>query len=179
MPVSNSFRVLCLSCSLIFPASSQAVGNSGLEAAQGDAVQREEFLPLSEASQPVTLLRAEQIKMGSLDSFPREGPDSIAGLGDWWLSNGKICVAVSDIAHDAGIVAGGGTLVDVAHCDRGNDQWTYANILTGLAKETAIPVSKISTAIDDGLAEIITVGEADGLRQTVSYSLQENSDTRY
>lgn len=166
-----------MSCSLIFPASSQAVGNSGLEAAQGDAVQREEFLSLSEASQPVTLLRAEQIKTGSLDSFPRQGPDSIAGLGDWWLSNGKICVAVSDIAHDAGIVAGGGTLVDVAHCDRGNDQWTYANILTGLAKETAIPVSKISSAIDDGRAEIITVGEADGLRQTVSYSLQENSDT--
>ena len=137
----------------------------------------EEFLPVEEATAAPSLLRAEQIKAETLDSFPRGGPDSIAGLGDWWLSNGKLCVAVSDAGHDAGIVAGGGTLIDVGHCDLANDQWTYANVLTGLAKETAIPVNKVSAGVRDGGAEITTVGEADGIRQTVIYRLAEDADS--
>ncbi len=137
----------------------------------------EEFLPVEEAPPPPSLLRAEQIQSASFDSFPRGGPDSIAGLGDWWLTNGKICIAVSGINHHAGIVAGGGTLIDVGHCERGDDQWTYANILTGLAKETAIPASKISALIDGGHADIITVGESDGIRQTVTYRLFEGGES--
>lgn len=144
---------------------------------EGFAPQLEEFLPVAEAAPPPSLLRAEQIRAETLDSFPRGGPDSIAGLGDWWLSNGKLCVAVSDVGHDAGIVAGGGTLIDVAHCDLANDQWTYANFLTGLAKETAIPVTKVSAALRDGNAEITTIGEADGIRQTVIYRLAEGADS--
>ena len=147
------------------------------ETDEGFAPQLEEFLPVEELAPPPSLLRAEQIKRETLDSFPRGGPDSIAGLGDWWLSNGKLCVAVSDVGHDAGIVAGGGTLIDVAHCDAANDQWTYANILTGLAKETAIPVAKVSAAVRDGNGEITTVGEADGIRQTVIYRLPEGADS--
>lgn len=165
-------RVLCLPLGL-------AIGLAGYATAETEddtgLATMGEFLPVAEAPPPPpSLLRAEQIKLETFDSFPRGGPDSIAGLGDWWLSNGKICVAVSDVNHHAGIVAGGGTLIDVAHCDRGNDQWTYANILTGLAKETAIPVSKVTTLIEGDHADIITVGEGDGIRQTVIYRLREN-----
>jgi hypothetical protein len=166
-------RVLCLPLSLAICltgyATAQTEDDTGLAT-------MEEFLPVAEAPLPASLLRAEQIKLETFDSFPRGGPDSIAGLGDWWLSNGKICVAVSDVNHHAGIVAGGGTLIDVAHCERGNDQWTYANILTGLAKEAAIPVSKITTLIEGDHADIITVGEGDGIRQTVTYRLRETGE---
>ncbi|CAA0079162.1 Uncharacterised protein [Zhongshania aliphaticivorans] len=153
---------------------------TGLAQESGDdegLANAEEFLPVAEPPPPPSLLRAEQIKRETFDSFPRGGPDGIAGLGDWWLSNGSICVAVSDVDHHAGIVAGGGTLIDVGHCVQGNDQWTYANILTGLAKDTAIPVSKVSALIDGDHADIVTVGEGDGIRQTVIYRLREGVDT--
>lgn len=136
----------------------------------------EAFLTAVDEPESSSLLRAEQIREKRLDSFPRGGPDAVAGVGDWWLSNGKVCAAVSDIGHDGGIVGGGGTLVDVFSCDGANDQWTYANMLTGLAKETAIINQKISAEVTDGYAEITTVGEADGLRQTIHYRLREDSD---
>lgn len=132
---------------------------------------------LDEVAQPDDggLLRAEKIREANLDSFPRGGPDALAGVDDWWLSNGKVCAAVSGLGHDGGIVGGGGTLVDLYHCDQANDQWTYANMLTGLAKETAIITQRISAQISDGVAEIVAVGEDQGLRQTVSYRLREDS----
>ncbi len=162
---------------LLVAAAIAAPKSEPAESDEGYTAQLEEFLPVEEAPPPPSLLRAEQIKLETLDSFPRGGPDSIAGIGDWWLSNGKLCIAVSDVGHDAGIVAGGGTLIDVGHCDLANDQWTYANILTGLAKETAIPVAKVSAALRDGNAEITTVGEADGIRQTIIYRLAEGADS--
>ena len=165
--------ILCLALGFVLSANGYAKTEATEEAGLGTA---EEFLPVEEAPPPPSLLRAEQIKLETFDSFPRGGPDSIAGLGDWWLSNGKICVAVSGVNHHAGIVAGGGTLIDVSHCERGNDQWTYANILTGLAKETAIPVSKVSTLIEGDHADIITEGEGDGIRQTVTYRLLEGGE---
>jgi len=174
---TNAKWTLWLSLS-VFVTSAALAASKPSEPAdeEGFTPQLEEFLPVVEVPPPPSLLRAEQIKTETFDSFPRGGPDSIAGLGDWWLSNGKLCVAVSDVDHSAGIVAGGGTLIDVGHCDLANDQWTYANILTGLAKETAIPVSGVSAGIRDGSAEITTVGEADGIRQTVVYRLAEGAD---
>jgi len=169
-------RMLCLLLGLVLCVSAMAKTEPEPDDDDGLA-NAEEFLPVEEAPPPPSLLRAEQIKSETFDSFPRGGPDSIAGLGDWWLSNGKICVAVSGVDHHAGIVAGGGTLIDVAHCERGNDQWTYANILTGLAKETAIPVSKVSALIDGDHANIVTVGEGDGIRQTVTYRLLEGGES--
>lgn len=132
---------------------------------------------LDGVAQPVGegLLRAEKIREANLDSYPRGGPDALAGVGDWWLSNGKVCAAVSGLGHDGGIVGGGGTLIDLYHCDLANDQWTYANMLTGLAKETAIVNQQITAQVVDGLAEVITTGEDQGLRQTVVYRLREDS----
>ena len=173
--MQKQIRILCLLLGLVLCVSAMAKTEPEPQDDDGLAGS-EEFLPIEEPPPPPSLLRAEQIKPETFDSFPRGGPDSIAGLGDWWLSNGKICVAVSGVDHHAGIVAGGGTLIDVAHCERGNDQWTYANILTGLAKETAIPVSKVSAVIEGDHADIVTVGEGDGIRQTVTYRLLENGD---
>ncbi|WP_372863112.1 CehA/McbA family metallohydrolase [Spongiibacter sp.] len=144
------------------------------EAAE-DAV---EFLPearLEQGESPPSLLRAEQMLASRLDSYPRGGPDAIAGVGDWWLSNGILCAAISDVDHDAGIVSGGGSLVDLGYCDRDDDQWSYANFLTGLSKDTAIPVQRISAELGDEGAQIITLGQRDGLRQIVRYRLAEGS----
>ncbi|HCS29263.1 MAG TPA: hypothetical protein DIW43_17530, partial [Spongiibacteraceae bacterium] len=117
--------------------------------------------------------RAEQIKAGSLTSFARGGMDAIAGTGDWWISDGELCAAVSDVDHDAGIVAGGGSLIDIGFCDRRDDQWAYANVLTGLAKEKAIRAQRISAYTDKRRAEITVVGEDEGLRQTLRYVLSD------
>jgi hypothetical protein len=125
---------------------------------------------------PSLSLHAEQLVAENIDRFPRGGPDAVAGLGDWLLSNGELCAAVSGVEHDAGIVRGGGSLVDFYYCDQPNDQWTYANLLTGLAKETAIPVQQISSSVSDKAAEVVAVGERDGLRQTVTFRLRPEAD---
>ncbi len=116
---------------------------------------------------------AQQISAENIAELPREGMDAIAGKGDWWLSNGRLCAAISDIDHDAGIVVGGGSLIDLGFCDRSDDQWSYANVLTGLAKEKAIPAKVISAHNSEGRAEIRVVGEDQGLRQTLRYVLSD------
>ncbi|MBD2857463.1 CehA/McbA family metallohydrolase [Spongiibacter sp. KMU-158] len=130
--------------------------------------------PMSQAPKARSLT-ALQITEENIGDLARGGPDGVAGIGDWWLSNGELCVAISDVEHDTGIVRGGGNLVDYSHCDLRNDQWTYSNILTGLAKETAIPVRTISAKLEGDTAEIIAVGEANGLRQTVTYRLERDA----
>lgn len=115
--------------------------------------------------------RAEQISGSALVDLPRGGMDAIAGRGDWWLSDGELCVAISDVKHDAGIVAGGGSLIDIGFCARNDDQWAYANVLTGLAKEKAIRAQRISADKNAERAEITVVGEDQGLRQTLRYVL--------
>ena len=118
--------------------------------------------------------RAEQIAAGTINSLPRGGMDAIAGTGDWWLSDGELCAAISDVDHDAGIVAGGGSLIDIGFCDRPDDQWSYANVLTGLAKEKAIRAQHISASKTRRGAEIAVVGEDQGLRQTLRFVLSED-----
>ena len=137
-----------------------------------------EFFPPPEmGSEPVrkSLLRAERMNADRMDSYPRGGPDAIGGVGDWWLSNGVICAVVSDVEHDAGIVRGGGSLVDLGYCDRDDDQWTYANLLTGLSKDTAIPVQRVKAELSAVKAEITTLGQRDGLQQLMRFRLTPDS----
>lgn len=137
-----------------------------------------EFLPdasVDQAERRVSLLRAEQIQLARIDSYPRSGPDALAGEDDWWLSNGILCAAVSDVDHDGGIVSGGGSLVDLGYCDRDDDQWTHANLLTGLSKDSAIPIERIHAEIQENYAQVVTMGQRDGLRQIVRYRLEEGS----
>ncbi|MGJ8687675.1 MAG: hypothetical protein ACSHWQ_09360, partial [Spongiibacteraceae bacterium] len=121
-------------------------------------------------------LRAEQISTDNIAELPRSGPDAIAGIGDWWLTNGVLCVAVSDVGHHAGIVSGGGTLVDVGLCDKANDQWTYANFLTGFSKESAIPVENMSAESFADSVQLVARGQRDGILQTTYYRLVADSD---
>lgn len=121
-------------------------------------------------------LRAEKISADNIAALPRSGPDAIAGIGDWWLTNGILCVAVSDVGHHAGIVSGGGTLVDVALCDKANDQWTYANFLTGFSKESAIPFESMSAESFADSVQLVARGQRDGISQTIYYRLGADSD---
>ena len=135
---------------------------------------------LTAASQLVAMPKAFQIEADRVSGLDRHGPDAVAGVGDWWLSNGLLCAAVADIDHDAGLVVGGGSLIDLGFCDRADDQWTYANVLSGLAKERAIGVSSIAAELDktNKVASIVSVGEGNGLRQTVRYSLSQSDQER-
>lgn len=128
----------------------------------------------------VAMPKAFQIEADRVNGLDRHGPDAVAGVGDWWLSNGLLCAAIADIDHDAGLVVGGGSLIDLGFCDRADDQWTYANVLSGLAKERAIGVSSIDVELDkeNKVAAIVSVGEGNGLRQTVRYSLSQSDQER-
>ncbi|WP_372750578.1 hypothetical protein, partial [Litorivivens sp.] len=117
---------------------------------------------------------AFQLDAANMASAARGGVDAIAGRGDWWLTNGTLCAAISDVEHDAGIVAGGGSLIDFGFCGRDDDQWTYANLLTGLAKEKAIRASEILAKSGASKAEVVVVGEDGGLRQTLRYVFSES-----
>ena len=117
---------------------------------------------------------AFQLDASNVDTVSRSGPDAIAGRGDWWLSDGRLCAAISAVDHDSGIVAGGGTLIDFGFCDRADDQWSYANLLTGLAKEKAIRAQRIESSARKSRAEVVVRGEDDGLRQTIRYVLDRS-----
>ena len=43
---------------------------------------------------------ATQLTPDNLASLQPGGPDAMAGLGDWLLSNGSLCAAISNIDHD-------------------------------------------------------------------------------
>lgn len=132
------------------------------------------------SSASLAMPKAFQIEADRVNGLDRHGPDAVAGVGDWWLSNGLLCASVADIDHDAGLVVGGGSLIDLGFCDRADDQWTYANVLSGLAKERAIGVKSIEAQLDkdNKVASIVSVGEGHGLRQTVRYSLSQSDQER-
>ena len=73
-------------------------------------------------------LFAEQIDAQTPQALIPQGPDAVAGLGDWILGNGTVCATVSSISHESFLSGSGGVLVDLAHCGRGDDQWVNPGV---------------------------------------------------
>ncbi|MFB1037053.1 MAG: hypothetical protein QMC38_17120, partial [Sinobacterium sp.] len=99
------------------------------------------------------------------------GSDAIAGVDDWVLSNGILCAAVSDKNHDTGLTGQGGVLIDVGHCGRRDDQWTFNHLMINLDQYRALHATKVSTTKGKDWAAIIVEAQADGISVVTTYTL--------
>ncbi|MBW2725687.1 MAG: hypothetical protein JRE71_15000, partial [Deltaproteobacteria bacterium] len=62
--------------------------------------------PDAAAKQP-TALAAGRIAVDTSEGVRIRGSDAIAGVGDWYLSNGTLCAAVLGEEHHGQLVPGG------------------------------------------------------------------------
>ncbi|MEO1933219.1 MAG: hypothetical protein ABGX04_00275, partial [Myxococcales bacterium] len=127
---------------------------------------------LSAMSHPASAeLLAERITAENFASHQVGGPDAIAGIGDWFISNGKICAAVSDPNHMSAIAPQGGVLIDLGHCDAMNDQWTVLQPILNLSMSQIAQVKQVLSGTDDQRAWIQTRALALGIEITTTYAL--------
>ncbi len=114
---------------------------------------------------------AERISAENFDTHHVGGPDAIAGIGDWFISNGTLCAAISDPKHMTAIAPQGGVLIDLGHCGADDDQWTVLQPILNLSLAKIAPVSQIISGSDDHHAWIRTRAVAIGIELTTIYSL--------
>lgn len=116
-------------------------------------------------------LRAGRITADTSEVVRIRGSDAIAGLGDWYLANGTLCAAVLGVEHHGQLIPGGGTLVDLGHCGRGDDQFIGLEPLFNLSRKEMFRVSQIEVRRDDRRAQIVTHAREEGLTLTTRYIL--------
>ena len=114
---------------------------------------------------------ATQLDPDNLALLQPGGPDAMAGLGDWLLSNGTLCAAISDIEHETGFNPWGGALIDVHHCGKDDDQWTFQHALPNLDKDTPLKPTHISASQGGEHAEVVVTAEGYGLQLRSHYQL--------
>ncbi len=102
------------------------------------------------------------------------GPDAIGGLGDWALSNGRLCAVISDLDHESGLTPFGGILVDLGHCGQANDQWLMAHFAPNMATEKLTRPDRIEAGRTATGAFVVVTGRQWGLRLQTRYSLDES-----
>lgn len=125
------------------------------------------------ASEIVTQLNANNVKQ-----HKPQGPDAIGGIDDWLLSNGTLCAVVSDKAHESGLMAWGGSLVDIYQCDRGNDQWSFLHVLPNIDKDLSFKPVLIEPYEQSGHPGLRVEFAGLGLSLQSEYSFVATSKTR-
>lgn len=115
-------------------------------------------------------LVAEQITTQNIAHAIR-GSSAIAGVGDWMLSNGTLCVSISDPSHETYLSHRGGTLVDLGFCGRDDDRWHTYHEMFNLSRDHILPATSIQTAIDSDAAHLVVRGEISGMQNTTGYRL--------
>jgi hypothetical protein len=116
-------------------------------------------------------LRAERITEANFGQRGVGGPDAIAGVGDWVVSNGTLCAAVSDPAHEGYLVPNGGSLIDLGFCGRDDDQLANFEALGNLSRSAGTPWSAMRADVSDDEAVLIATGARDGVGFETRYAL--------
>ena len=126
------------------------------------------FAPIASAE-----LIAARISAENFATHHIGGPDSDAGIGDWFLSNGTICAAVSDPSHESQITPLGGVLIDLGHCGAQNDQWNVLQPMLNLSQSHVVPVSEVSAGQEPGRAWLKTRARFVGIELVTTYAVSE------
>jgi hypothetical protein len=120
---------------------------------------------------------AEQITQANFATRHVGGPDSDAGIGDWFLSNGTLCAAISDPAHESALAPEGGVLIDLGHCGAENDQWAVFQPMLNLSQNHIVPVTKIEAGADAQHAWVRTLARFAGVEIETTYSVDGATPT--
>lgn len=84
------------------------------------------------------------------------GPDSTAGIGDWYLANEIVEFAIDDPSRRYGVSATGGTLIDAGLRDRrGEDQLARLSPLANLSQDVSLGLDGARAEVADGEARIV------------------------
>ena len=137
-------------------------------------------LVLPAAASASEVLYASQIDADNAATYRVQGPDAIGGIGDWAIGNGTLCAVVSDPAHESILSDRGGVLIDLAHCDRANDQFNALQPLMNLSRSGVVPVSEIRAELDPEAqtASIVTRGHRNGVSLVTTYRLSTARPSR-
>ncbi len=109
-------------------------------------------------------LLATQLSPENINKLGFGGPDAIAGINDWMLSNGTLCAVISDGEHETGLSLWGGSLVDIGHCQKNNDQWAFSHLLPNLDKALILKPISITANSNASEAQLRVVAQGNGLR---------------
>lgn len=123
-------------------------------------------------------LHAGRITPDTPEVLRIRGSDAIAGLGDWYLSNGTICAAILGVEHHGQLVPGGGNLVDLGHCGRDDDQWIALEAMYNLSRDEMFRISEIDVHVDVDSAEIVTRANDGGLELVTRYRVDHAEPAR-
>jgi hypothetical protein len=123
-------------------------------------------------------LVAARVGAGDFARLRAGGPDAVIGLGDWALSNGTLCAGVSDPGHENDLSPSGGTLMDLGHCGRGDDQFLVFEQPLNLSTRTLVPIARVVAEEDGSEARLVTRGTRDGLSLETRYALDLEEPTR-
>ncbi len=114
---------------------------------------------------------AKQLDAQNVETLRPGGPDADAGVGDWVLGNGTLCAAIADGAHETHLGPHGGSLIDLAPCGAGGDQWSTLHPILAFGKDWALPVREVRAEEAPDEARIVAVAEGDGLRLTTVHAI--------
>ncbi|MFK7897696.1 MAG: CehA/McbA family metallohydrolase [Myxococcota bacterium] len=160
---------------LIFVFSALAQASVAPDALARDAQTASPALAsaLASASAPGadSRLIAARITAENFGSHHVGGPDSDAGIDDWFLSNGVLCAAVSDPDHESAITPRGGVLIDLGHCGAEDDQFAVLQPILNLSQSQVVPVTSVEAGADSEKAWIRTRAFFSGIEIEATYAL--------
>jgi len=122
-------------------------------------------------------LVAGRITSENFDARRVGGPDSDAGIGDWYLGNGTLCAAISDPSHEGPLTPQGGVLIDLGHCQAANDQWAVLQPMLNLSQSHVVPVTEILSGMESDRAWIRTRAIFAGIEVLTTYAVDEVTPT--
>jgi len=122
-------------------------------------------------------LRAEKISAENIDHRIR-GSAAIAGIDDWLLSNGTLCASFSATHHETYLSAKGGTLIDLGHCGRKDDQWHTYHEMFNMDQDSILPGETIEAFVTENSATLEVAGSMEGFRNITRYTLNTDSPDR-
>ena len=127
-----------------------------------------------------SVLFAGQITSENAATRTLQGPDAIGGVGDWALSNGSLCVVVSDPSHESVLSTEGGVLVDLGPCENAGDQFNLLQPLMNFSRGQIAPIRSVTAEVTDEDASIVTRGAHSGVEFETRYrvSLQHPDQLR-
>jgi len=121
---------------------------------------------------------AKQITLTNVSQLQQQGPDAWGGIGDWHLSNGKLCATISAVDHESDLSSQGGSLIDLGFCDREDDQIVVLHDLLDGSTRRPINAHRVEAINHNDTAAIRVFSGANGFAVETTFSVDATRPTQ-